>query len=200
MGTSNGHIAATIVANIKILGITWVICSGLYPLLIWAIAQVSVPESANGSLLRSASGQVVGSRLIAQKFTRPEYFWPRPSAVDYNAGGSGGSNLSPANAKITERATELMSRLFPEGIPPNTTLPAELVTTSGSGLDPHLSRRGILVQGERVSRARSIAFEKLRTWLRKRGVYQGARSLSSDVNVLELNMALDKDFPLKKNK
>ncbi len=95
---------------------------------------------------------MIGARLVAQPFTRPEYLWPRPSAVDYNASGAGGSNLSPTNHKIRERADAILANY---NLRDGATLPADLVTASGSGLDPHISLAAALIQADRIAMSRT---------------------------------------------
>lgn len=148
-----------------------------YPLAVTAAAQVLFPGPASGSLV-VVDGQVVGSALIAQTFDRPEYFWGRPSAVDVNAGTSGGSNLGPTNP-------ELLARVQVDG-------PRDLVTTSGSGLDPHISPEGAASQVARVAAARGRPIAEVEALVDAHtegptfGVLGEAR-----VNVLLLNLALD---------
>lgn len=174
---------------LRLIGLTILICTVGYPLGVFAIAAVAAPDARMGSLLTDIEGRVVGSRLVAQSFTRPDYFWPRPSAVDYNAAAAGGSNLSPANPAIRERAEEVVSRL---ALPPDATVPADLVTASGAGLDPHISYAGAIAQAPRVADARGISENEV-----MRVVDDIAESIpltaenAKIVNVLELNLALD---------
>lgn len=174
---------------LRLVGLTIVICVVAYPIGVLAIAAVAVPDARMGSLLTDSEGRVVGSRLVAQSFTRPEYFWPRPSAVDYNAAGAGGSNLSPANPAIRERAEEIISRL---ALQAETAVPAELVTASGAGLDPHISYVGAIVQAARVAEARGMSENEV-----MRFIDDAAESLpladekAKIVNVLVLNLSLD---------
>ncbi|MEN9061111.1 potassium-transporting ATPase subunit C [Ponticoccus litoralis] len=140
------------ISGLRVAAATMAICVAGYTALILGFAQVVTPATANGSLVSNAEGEVVGSRLIAQAFTSPEYFWPRPSAVDYDAAGAGGSNLSPANPELTERAEALISAHG--GATEERPIPADLVTASGAGLDPHISLEGALFQAERVATAR----------------------------------------------
>jgi K+-transporting ATPase ATPase C chain len=151
---------------------------------------MTAPEARHGSLIRDEEGSVVGSRLLAQDFTRPEYFWPRPSACDYNASATGGSNLSPTNPKITERAKEIISQLeLQEG----QLVPADLVTASGSGMDPNITLSAALFQAPRVASARRRPVESVEQLVRDctdsstLGLFGGEPL----VNVLRLNLALD---------
>src|SRR5579875_3431839 len=139
----NAHLRA----NLWLLGSTVLICCVLYPLALWAIGQSVFPEKASGSLIVE-NGKVVGSRLIAQPFTRPEYFWPRPSAVSYDASASGGSNLSANNPKLRERVVKRLSELESQR-----DVPADLVMASGSGLDPHITLKNAYYQLDRVTDA-----------------------------------------------
>jgi K+-transporting ATPase ATPase C chain len=128
--------------------------------------------------------------LLAQNFTRPEYFWPRPSAVDYNASATGGSNLSPTNPAITERASQIIARLQPgEG----QLVPAELVLASGGGMDPHITLQAAEFQVPRVAKARNMEELKVRELIRQHTDSPTLTVLGGEplVNVLELNLALD---------
>ena len=176
-------------ASLRLLAATLLVCSLLYPVALWLFGQVVAPEAAEGSLVRAADGRVIGARRIAQAFSSPRYVWPRPSAVDWDASAAGGSNLSPANPKIAERARELLAR---PGMKLAGPVPAELVLASGSGLDPDLSEAAALYQAPRVAAARELAPERVSTLVRRlaRPVAPGASERL--VNVLELNLALDR--------
>lgn len=173
----------------RIVLTTMAICCGLYTAAILGVGQVFVPYTANGSLIQNGQGKTVGSELIAQKFSRPAYFWPRPSAVKYNASASGGSNLSPASPALHNRVETIRAgRLAKEATP----IPADLVTTSGSGLDPHITLSGARYQVERVASARGLSREKvigiLEQYAKRTGDVLTPEPL---VNVLLVNMALD---------
>lgn len=174
---------------LRLIGLTILICAVVYPLGVLAIAVVAAPEARMGSLLTDSEGRVVGSRLVAQSFARPEYFWPRPSAVDYNAAAAGGSNLSPANPAIRERAEEIVSRLT---LPAGAAVPADLVTASGAGLDPHISYAGAIAQAPRVADARGTSENEVVQFIDDiaESIPLTAEN-SKIVNVLELNLALD---------
>jgi potassium-transporting ATPase KdpC subunit len=177
-------------ASLKLCVVTIAICAVAYPIVVFGFAAAAAPNKRLGSLVADSNGQVIGSRLIAQPFTRAEYFWPRPSACDYNAAAASGSNLSPANPALRQAASERIDRLAPNN---GEVVPADLVTASGSGLDPDISYAAALFQAPRVARARGVS---LREVLRLVDEHAKRLSLSSDmesrmVNVLELNLTLD---------
>ena len=223
----------------------------IYPAVVTVVSQVLFAEQADGSLV-TVNGQVVGSRLIGQGFTRPEYFHPRPSAAGagYDPTATGGSNLGPTSAKLfngaikTEKGVDsvaydgikvrIVHYCVENGIPydsstpleafkdasgnlddvklikafrdqktpltftPKTLLPADSVTASASGLDPHISPRNAELQTERVAKARGVSVEQIRNVVAQ---HTGGRGLGlfgePYVNVLELNLALDERFPRK---
>ncbi len=181
--------APNLAASLRIALATIVLCGGLYPLIILSFAHFATPETASGSLLRDRAGNVVGSRLLAQAFTRPGYFWPRPSAVKYNAAGAGGSNLSPAGPEVRERAEQTVADFGADSRRP---LPADLATASGSGLDPFITLKAALFQAPRVARARGIALSDVDAAIRRHADTQKIFwSREGLVNVLALNMELD---------
>jgi K+-transporting ATPase ATPase C chain len=153
----------------------------LYPAFIWAIGQTITPDAANGSLLRTTQGEVIGSELIAQGFSKPEYFWPRPSAVDYNAAGSGGSNLSPSSAELRRNAEAQATKFGADTTHP---LPLDLALASGSGLDPHITLAAAEYQAERVAKARNMPLGTVLALLKE-------KQRKGLINVLPLNLALD---------
>lgn len=166
----------------------------IYPLLVTGIGQALFPQQAAGSLIER-DGKLIGSRLIGQNFTDPQYFWGRPSATapqPYNAAASGGSNLGPLNPVLKD-AVESRVKALRTADPGNTQpVPIDLVTASASGLDPHISPAAADYQIARVARARGLAPQAVRnlvvqhTEARQWGVFGEPR-----VNVLELNLALD---------
>ena len=168
-----------------------------YPLAMTGMASLLFPRQAGGSLVKDARGRVVGSALIGQAFTRPEYFQGRPSAAGkgYDATSSGGSNLGPTSAKLRDRARADVERLRKENPEAPLPIPAELVTASASGLDPHLSPAAARWQVQRVARARSVSADRVRRLVddltegRQLGLLGEPR-----VNVLALNLALDRQF------
>lgn len=180
-----------------------VITGLLYPLLVTGLAQVVFPGKANGSLLKK-DGRVVGSELIGQPFSNPKYFWGRLSATSpfaYNAGASSGSNYGPLNPALLDAVKKRVQDLRaadPENTQP---IPVDLVTASGSGLDPHISMAAAQYQISRVARSRGMSEEQVHSLLDQ---YTEGRQFSflgeARVNVLELNLALDemKSFPQEK--
>lgn len=180
--------------------IVWTVITGIaYPLLITAIAQAAFKDQANGSLLMR-DGKLVGSSLLAQQFTGPTYFWPRPSAGTYATVPSGASNLGPTSAALqTNVANNLKALRDSSKLPADAPVPADLVFTSASGLDPHISPEGARFQVARVAAARGVPGEKVGELVEKFveppqwGVFGQAR-----VNVLMLNLALDQQLPTKK--
>lgn len=188
-GTEKTGLIVQAEASVRVVFITMVMCCLLYPLVILSMGQAFMPNSANGSLVRNGQGEVVGSRLIAQRFDRPEYFWPRPSAVDYNAAAAGGSNLSPANPEVRERAKTLVARF---GASTHDPIPADLVTASGSGLDPNITLAAARYQAKRVALARGLPVETVMGLLDKHAHRPGGVLTPQPlVNVLLVNMALD---------
>ncbi|WP_186395578.1 potassium-transporting ATPase subunit C [Stappia sp. TSB10GB4] len=177
-------------ASIRIAAATMLICVAGYATAVWALAQAISPHTANGSLFTSEDGTVIGSRQVAQAFTRPEYFWPRPSAVDYDGAGAGGSNWSPTSTDVADRGRDMVERY---GATPGNLLPADLAAASGAGLDPHISEAGALYQVVRVAEARSIDRSRIEALVRSAAFTPGG-ILTRDriVNVLELNLALDR--------
>lgn len=180
---------ASLFTSIRLVIATMAICVAGYSFLIWGVGQAFTPESARGQIIRSVDGTVVGSRQIAQKFIRPEYFWPRPSAVDYNGAGAGGSNKSPTSADLTTRAQATVEQY---GATAQNPVPAELAAASGGGLDPHITERAALYQALRVADARGISVTQVEALINEHSFSPGGVFTPSRlVNVLELNLALD---------
>lgn len=166
-----------------------------YPLLVTGIAQLAFPAEANGSLVRDKAGQVVGSRLLAQGFSRPEYLHPRPSAAGadgYDAAASSGSNLGPLNPALAERIGKDAAALRAEAGAP---IPADALTTSGSGLDPHVSPDNARRQAARIAAARGVALAEVERVIAAHVEGPTLGFLGQPrVNVLEANLALDAAF------
>ena len=167
----------------------------VYPMVVTGLAQLLMPDQANGSLIADATGTAIGSRLIGQPFSDPKYFWGRPSATTpfpYNAAASGGSNQGPTNPALIDAVTSRVQALRDADPGNPAPVPVDLVTASGSGLDPHISPAAAEYQVNRVARARNLRPEKLRELVarhtegRQWGVLGERR-----VNVLTLNQALD---------
>jgi potassium-transporting ATPase KdpC subunit len=181
----------SLIASIRLVAATMLICVAGYTLAILGVAQL-FPDTARGSLITAADGKIIGSRLIAQNFTAPRYFWPRPSAAGqegYDATAAAGSNKSPTSADLTERARELIARY---GATAETPLPAELAAASGGGLDPHISVEAASYQAKRVASARELPLSQVEALIGEHAFAPGGL-LTPDrlVNVLELNLALD---------
>jgi K+-transporting ATPase ATPase C chain len=172
--------------------VTIVLIGGAYNLVLWSVGRLVFPSAAEGSLIRRHDGTIVGSRVIAQKFTRPEYFRPRPSAVDYNAASTGGTNYGPSNPDHLKAVQERIEGVVAEEKVPAGQVPSEMVTASGAGLDPHIPPAAAALQAPRVASARGVPVERVRDLIRAHtepptlGFLGRAR-----VNVLELNLALD---------
>ncbi len=177
---------------------TLILTGVAYPLLVTGLAQILFPHQANGSLVQDEQGRPVGSALIGQRFSQPAYFQPRPSAAGdqgYDPLASGGSNLSSTSRKLRDRAISDIERLQKENPGAASAIPAELVTASASGLDPHLSLEGALWQAPRVAQARRVAPERIDAAVRMllEGPDLGFLG-ERRVNVLLLNLALDRQF------
>ncbi|MGO0122763.1 potassium-transporting ATPase subunit KdpC [Desulfothermobacter acidiphilus] len=166
-----------------------------YPLAVTGLAQLIFPRQANGSLV-AQDGQVVGSRLIGQEFTSPYYFQGRPSASDYDAMDSGGPNYAPSSRALEQAVKQHYQALAREnpGLTPQKT-PLDLITDSASGLDPHISPQAALLQVPRIARARAVPEQEI-VELVKRHIHPRWLGLYGEprVNVLELNLALDRHF------
>ena len=184
----------TTLQSIRALIVFTVITGFAYPLAVTAIAKVAFRASANGSLIEK-DGKVLGSRLIGQPFSNAKYFWSRPSATSpqpYNGASSSGSNLGPTNPALKEAVEGRAKALRDAGADGSQPVPVDLVTASGSGLDPHISPAAAEYQLPRVARARGLSQDKVRALVsqftegRQLGILGEPR-----VNVLELNLALD---------
>jgi K+-transporting ATPase ATPase C chain len=184
------RIFSQIMISGRIVIFTMAVCCLLYVFIVLMFGQLVMPQKANGSLIRDENGDVLGSELIAQGFSKKEYLWPRPSAVDYKASAAGGSNLSPTNPELRSRAQAIMAMMDLTG---KGLVPADLLTESGSGLDPHITLNGALFQSERIANARGLSIATV-TGILKESSRQIGGFLSSEpiVNVLLVNLELDK--------
>jgi len=161
------------------------------------LAQVLFPTAANGSVVHDESGKVVGSRLLGQTFAKPGYFQLRPSAAGngYDPMASGGSNFGPTSAKLQDRVKAEIARLQKENPDAPGNVPTDLVTASGSGLDPHISPAAAMWQVPRVARARGVSAERISATVEESVAGRDFGFLGEPtVNVLELNLALDRQF------
>jgi K+-transporting ATPase ATPase C chain len=191
--TSIGH---TIRIGIVMTVVLTVLVGVIYPFVMTGLSQVLFHDQANGSLLKGSNGQIVGSSLIGQNFTKPQYFHPRLSAAGtgYDASNSAGTNLGPTNSTLIKNTTAQANAIRKEeGLPPNYPLPADAVSTSASGLDPNISPAYAALQVPRVARERHLSQDTVRSLVKQ---YTSDRTLGvlgePRVNVLELNLALDR--------
>ena len=176
---------------------TTVLLGIVYPIVVTGLAQILFPRQANGELIR-ANGKIIGSQLIGQPFTSRAYFYSRPSAAGaagYDPTASGGSNLGPTNKSLLDRVSAQIKTLQPEN--PDTPIPADLVTTSGSGLDPDISPAAAQFQVPRVAHERGISEDTVRALVKKHTQGRQLGFLGEPrVNVLELNLDLNAHHPL----
>ncbi|HTP57044.1 MAG TPA: K(+)-transporting ATPase subunit C [Candidatus Paceibacterota bacterium] len=189
------------VSAIVIIVFAVVLC-GVYPVVVWVLGQVLFPFQSNGSLITDATGQVVGSAIIGQQFAGPQYFEPRPSYAGngYDATLSGGSNLGPTSQKLATNIQTAVAEYRKENkLPVGAPVPADAVTGSASGLDPHISIANAQLQALRVAKARKTTLANVQALI---GQHTDGRSLGifgePGVNVLTLNIALDAMYPMKK--
>lgn len=188
-----------LITSILYTVVTTLLLGLIYPLIITGLAQLLAPEKANGQLIER-NGTVVGSRILAQPFTASKYFHPRPSAAGtngYDATNSGGTNWGPTNQKLIDRVKAHVGSLQAEN--PGKPAPVDLVTASGSGLDPDITPAAAEFQLPRVARARGISEDELRKFVEEHTQRRQFGFLGETrVNVLQLNLALDERFPAAK--
>jgi len=183
------------VAVTAVLSLAVILC-GVYPLAVWVLSQGLFPYEANGSLVQRG-GAIVGSELIAQNFSSPSYFHPRPSAAGeagYDGASSGGTNLGPLSRKLAESVKMRVDAYRAEnGLPPDLPVPADAVTASGSGLDPHISVENALLQAPRVAHHRGVDRQAVGRLIQANTEGRALGILGEPrVNVLKLNLALDR--------
>ena len=205
--------AKQLLISLRITFILLLLVSGIYPLVVWGISQVAFKHQANGSLIRNAQGQVIGSELLAQGFTKPKYFHPRPSAAGngYDPTASGGTNLGPTSDKLIngvhkkdlspgkpdpadfDGVADLAKAYRTEnGLAATARVPVDAVTRSASGLDPQISLANAQIQVVRVAKARGFSEEAIRSLIAENTSGRGLGVLGEPaVNVLKLNLALD---------
>lgn len=186
-------------ANLMLLGLTVVVCSVVYPLAVLAVGQAIFPTSANGNILTGSNGNPVGSSHIAQDFQGDEWFHPRPSAAGYNAAASSGSNLGANNPKLRERVQETLKTRTE-----TSSVPVDAVTTSGSGLDPHITLKNAEGQLDRVATtwakrtgADVATVRRKLVAILQRAAFQPLAGFAGGeplVNVLEVNLALHREL------
>jgi K+-transporting ATPase ATPase C chain len=186
---------------VRITVVLLVLLGLIYPVVVWGIGQVVFNKQANGSIITNSQGQAVGSSLIGQQFTKPEYFHGRPSAtldangkpLPYNASNSAASNLGPTNPQLVENAKGYIEQYQQENnLGSDVKLPADVVSASGSGLDPHISVENATLQAARVATARNLKVEDVKTIIQQHTNERDLGILGEvRVNVLELNLALD---------
>ena len=192
------NITRNLLVAILMTVVTTVLLGVIYPLVITGLAQVIFPDQANGQLIEQ-NGKIIGSRIIGQAFSSPGYFRSRPSAAGtgYDAANSAGTNLGPTNKKLIDAVTANVDAARKEN--PNAPVPIDLVTTSASGLDPHISPAAADFQVPRIARERGISEAEVRRLVETN---TAGRQLGffgePGVNVLELNLALDRAYAMKK--
>ncbi len=210
--------AKQLLISLRITVVLLLLVSGIYPLVVWGLSQVAFKHQANGSLIADASGKVVGSALLAQGFTRPEYFHPRPSAAGsgYDPTASSGTNLGPTSDKLIngihkklpggkddpgnfDGVKDLAAAYRAEnGLPAGTLVPVDAVTRSASGLDPQISPANAALQTPRIAKARGMSEADVNHLVAQNTQGRSLGFLGEPgVNVLTLNLALDKASPVK---
>ena len=209
--------AKQLIISLRVTLVLLLLVSGVYPLVVWGLAQVAFKHQANGSLITNAQGTVIGSELLAQGFTKPEYFHPRPSAAGggYDPTQSGGTNLGPTSDKLINGIHKKLANGKDDptnfdgvkdlaaayrkdnGLADGTPVPVDAVTRSGSGLDPHISPANAELQADRVAKARGTTGDIVRGLIKQNTQGRSLGFLGEPVvNVLTLNVALDKAAPM----
>jgi K+-transporting ATPase ATPase C chain len=176
---------------LRACAVTFILCAVVYPAVVWGFAQLLFPSQAEGSLIFDDDRTVIGSELIAQRFESDRYFHPRPSAVDYKADAAGASNLGTNNPELRKA---IAGRVEALKATPEKPVPLDLVTASGSGLDPDISPEAAAYQAPRIAAARGIPIERVRNLIARSTNRSGAiLGAPPRVNVLVLNLAIDKE-------
>ncbi|SIR69722.1 K+-transporting ATPase ATPase C chain [Peribacillus simplex] len=180
--------------NLRLVFVLLIICGVAYPVLMTGLAQLTMPANAEGSLIKSESGEIIGSEMIGQSFKDPRYFQGRVSSIEYDAANSGTLNYSPSNEELIDRTKKDISIFLKENpTVDKADIPSDLMTNSGSGLDPNISPDGAKVQVPRIAHERELSEKKVYLLVEK---YTSSKSFGlfgePRINVLELNMALDK--------
>jgi K+-transporting ATPase ATPase C chain len=205
--------AKQLLISVRVTLVLLLIVSGVYPLVVWAISQAAFKHQANGSLITNAQGQVVGSALLAQGFTKPEYFQPRPSAAGngYDPTQSSGTNLGPTSDKLIKDlapgkpdpsdfdGVKDLAAAYRKtnALPADAAVPVDAVTRSASGLDPQISPANAALQAPRVAKARGVSTDTVNGLIKENTTGRGLGFLGEPaVNVLTLNLALDKNAPM----
>ena len=188
----------TILVAVRVTGVTLILTGLLYPLASTGLAQLLFRHQANGSMVTDNKGREIGSALIGQSWSKPHYFQGRPSAAGdkgYDATASGGSNFGTTSKKLRDRVAAEITRLRQENPDAPGEVPADLVTTSASGLDPHVTPEAALWQAPRIAKARNVEVERVRQLIESHVEGRELGFLGEPrVNVLELNLALDRQF------
>ncbi|ACD82093.1 K(+)-transporting ATPase subunit C [Candidatus Methylacidiphilum infernorum] len=192
-------IFSLLILSLKITFLLTLLLGGLYPLAVFIVGKIFFPYQSEGSLIKDATGNVIGSALIGQKFDSPWYFHSRPSASDYDGLSSGGSNLAPSSLALIDTLRERTLRYRKENaLSPTTPVPSDAVCASASGLDPHISFENGLLQVPRVAHERKADPKSIEELLRKHTEAPTWGILGERVvNVLLLNLELDKRYPKK---
>ena len=186
-----GELLTELKRSLIIFGTLAIILGLIYPLAITGISQIAFPYQANGEMIK-INGNIVGSELIGQKFDGPQYFQSRPSAIDYNASTSGGSNYGPTNKLLINRINETINEIkVNDSLPANATIPSDMVLDSGSGLDRYISVESALIQVPRIAKVRHISESRIDDLIQNTQETPFPWVGKPVVNVLKLNLALN---------
>jgi K+-transporting ATPase ATPase C chain len=180
---------------IRLTVVMMVLLGGGYHVVLWGIGRIAFPAQAEGSFIRGGDGAIVGSRLIAQKFSRPEYFHPRPSGVDYDAASTGGTNYGPSNPDHLKTVQKRLDAIVEKERTTADRVPSEMVTASGGGMDPHIPPAAAELQAPRVAASRNVPVGRVHALIAAHTERPTLGLLGrTRVNVLELNLAIDEAF------